>query len=35
MTYKELRELFPDAEIIPEQFAGLVKSWIVCGGFHR
>jgi hypothetical protein len=33
LTVKELRQLFPTAKIIPEQFGGLVKSWIAIEGF--
>lgn len=33
MTAAELRMLFPKANIIAERFGGLVKSWIVAGGF--
>jgi hypothetical protein len=31
----ELKELFPTATLIPERFCGLVKSWVVVGGFPR
>lgn len=34
LTRKELRELFPRANIVAERFYGLVKSWIAVGGFH-
>lgn len=33
MTRTELASLFPDATVLPERFAGLVKSWIVIHGF--
>jgi hypothetical protein len=33
MTGNELKTVFPRAKLIPEQFAGLVKSWIVVRGF--
>jgi len=33
MTRRELSRLFPGARIVPERFLGLVKSWIVHGGF--
>ena len=33
LTYKKLRELFPKATIVPERFFGMIKSWIVFGGF--
>jgi hypothetical protein len=29
----ELKEMFPAATLIPERFCGLVKSWVVVGGF--
>ncbi|MGH9683816.1 MAG: class I SAM-dependent methyltransferase [Candidatus Acidiferrales bacterium] len=29
----ELKKLFPGARLVPERFFGLVKSWIVTGGF--
>lgn len=29
----ELQEMFPAATLIPERFCGLVKSWVVVGGF--
>jgi hypothetical protein len=29
----ELQSIFPGAKVVPEQFCGLVKSWIVIGGF--
>jgi hypothetical protein len=32
MTRHELQRVFPEAKIISERFAGLVKSWIVVGG---
>jgi len=32
MTRHELQRAFPEAKIISERFAGLVKSWIVVGG---
>jgi hypothetical protein len=34
MTGRELARLFPDATVRPEKFKGLVKSWIVHGGFE-
>jgi Methyltransferase domain len=33
MTKAELCEAFPDAEVLPERFAGLIKSWVVIHGF--
>jgi hypothetical protein len=33
LTKGELGTIFPGANIIPERFFGLVKSWIVTGGF--
>jgi hypothetical protein len=33
MTARELGALFPGAKIVPERFAGLVKSWIAVMGF--
>jgi Methyltransferase domain len=33
MTARELRSLFPTATLIPERFAGIVKSWTVVDGF--
>jgi hypothetical protein len=33
MSGRELRSMFPKAMIVPERFGGLVKSWIVIGGF--
>jgi hypothetical protein len=33
MTGRELQALFPRATLLPERFCGLVKSWIVIGGF--
>ncbi|PYX54261.1 MAG: hypothetical protein DMG76_22440 [Acidobacteria bacterium] len=35
MTDAELRQAFPDADLVPERFAGLVKSWIVIHGFPK
>jgi hypothetical protein len=35
MTGHELRAIFPGATILRERFCGLVKSWIVIGGFPR
>jgi len=33
LSWRELSAIFPAAEIVPERFCGLVKSWIVIGGF--
>ncbi len=33
MTGRELQTIFPHATLLPERFCGLVKSWIVIGGF--
>jgi hypothetical protein len=33
MRRRELATLFPEATLRPERFKGLVKSWIVLGGF--
>jgi hypothetical protein len=33
LTRRDLKELFPGATITPEHLFGLVKSWIVTGGF--
>jgi len=33
MTGRELQSLFPAATLLSERFCGLVKSWIVVGGF--
>jgi hypothetical protein len=33
LTGGELKEMFPAATLIPERFCGLVKSWVVAGGF--
>lgn len=33
LTRKELRELFPHANLVAERFCGFVKSWIAVGGF--
>ena len=33
LTRHELATLFPDGHVIPERFGGIVKSWIVLGGF--
>lgn len=35
LTRRELVKLFPGATVIRERFAGLVKSWILLGGFGR
>ena len=35
LTKRELRRLFPDCNIVPERFCGLVKSWTVVGGFRN
>lgn len=32
LSAHKLRKLFPDAALIPERFAGLVKSWTAVGG---
>ena len=34
LTRKEIRELFPRANIVAERFYGFVKSWIAVGGFN-
>lgn len=33
LRQRELRDLFPKGTILPERFCGLVKSWVVTGGF--
>lgn len=33
LSVRELRAIFPTANIVPERFCGLVKSWIAIGGF--
>lgn len=33
MTRRELSQLFPNASIWSERFCGMVKSWVVYGGF--
>jgi hypothetical protein len=33
MTSRELRTLFPGAQLIPERFGIFVKSWIAVDGF--
>lgn len=33
LSLSELRAIFPAANMVPERFCGLVKSWIVIGGF--
>jgi hypothetical protein len=33
LSQGELKEMFPAATVIPERFCGLVKSWVVVGGF--
>lgn len=35
LTAKELRDMFPEAKLIPEKFCGLVKSWTIAAGFPR
>jgi len=35
MTKTELSDAFPGATLVPERFAGLVKSWIVIHGFDH
>ncbi len=35
LTRSELKEFFPDAQIVPERICGLVKSWIVHSRFER
>lgn len=35
MTRSELQTIFPGATVSPERFGGLVKSWIVTGGFPK
>jgi hypothetical protein len=32
---KEVARLFPEAQIVPERFFGVVKSWIAIAGFRR
>lgn len=33
LSGRDLRRLFPGGRLLPERFLGLVKSWIVVGGF--
>ena len=33
MTSQELRRAFPEGTLIPERFAGFIKSWVVVHGF--
>ena len=33
MSQRELKSAFPGANVVAERFCGLVKSWIVIGGF--
>lgn len=33
LTRHKLQRLFPEATIVPERFFGIVKSWVVWGGF--
>ncbi len=35
MREAELRQAFPGADLVPERFAGLVKSWIAIHGFPK
>ena len=35
LTRNELRRLFPGADVWGERFLGVVKSWVVTGGFPR
>jgi len=35
MTKAELCQAFPGADVMPERFAGLVKSWVVIHGFPK
>ena len=35
LTKNELKKMFPGANLRSERFCGLIKSWIVTGGFRR
>lgn len=35
LTGRELADLFPTAQVVPERLAGLVKSWIVHSSFRQ
>jgi len=34
LSRRDLRKLFPGVSLVPERLGGLVKSWIVTGGFE-
>src|SRR5690606_34842315 len=35
LSRRELKKIFPRAQVLPERFYGLVKSWVVVGGFNE